>query len=154
MCRSASSRSFASARPGGRLSQVLEVTSSDAVMAVDREWRFTYLNGNAERMIDPEKRLLGRNLWEEFPLAAVDGPVWEIYHRSMNEGLAGHTEIYYPEPLNKWLAITSQPTADGIVVFFRDITEQRTHDDVVRGQQELLAAVQSARSWRRGTWTC
>ncbi len=127
---------------GGRLSQVLEVTS-DAVLALDREWRFTYLNSNAERLIDPEKRLLGLNLWEEFP-AVTGGPVWEIYHRSMNEGVAGHTEIFYPEPLNKWLAITSQPTPDGIVVFFRDITEQKTHDDVVGGQQELLAAVQSA----------
>ena len=127
---------------GKRLTQLLEVTS-DAIATLDREWRYTYLNSNAQRMIDPETRLIGKNIWEEFP-AAVGGAAWEIYHRSMNEGVPGHAEVFYPAPIDAWLSITSQPTTDGIVVFFRDITEQKTHDDVVRGQQELLAAVQSA----------
>ena len=133
---------FREQETGRSLTQVLEVTS-DAVLTLDREWRVTFLNGNAERMIDPEKRLLGRNIWRAFP-AAVNGPVWETYHRSMNEGVPGHSEIFYPEPLNKWLAITSQPAPDGLVVFFRDVTEQKNHEAVLRGQQELLAAVQSA----------
>ena len=127
---------------GKRLTQLLEVTS-DAIATLDREWRYTYLNSNAQRMIDPERRLVGKNIWEEFP-GAVGGPAWEIYHRSMNEGVPGHAELFYPAPIEAWLSITSQPTAEGIVVFFRDITEQKTHDEVVRGQQELLAAVQSA----------
>jgi PAS domain S-box-containing protein len=131
-----------------RLAQVLEVTS-DAVAALDRDWRYTYLNANAQRLIDPERRLVGKNIWQEFPLA-VGGPAWEIYHRSMNEGVPGHTVIFYPEPINAWLEITSQPAPDGIVVFFRDVTEQRNHDELVRAQQELLANVQAAA--RVATW--
>jgi PAS domain S-box-containing protein len=124
-----------------RLNQVLELTS-DAVASLDRQWRYTFLNANAQKLIDPGKRLVGKNIWEEFPLA-VGGPAWEIYQRSMNEGLPGHAEVYYPGPIDAWLAITSQPASDGIVVFFRDITRQRNHDEIVRQQLELLEAVQS-----------
>ena len=131
-----------------RLAQVLEVTS-DAVASLDREWRYTYLNANAHRLIDPEKKLLGKNIWEEFPVA-IGGPAWEIYQRSMNEGVAGYAEVFYPDPLNAWLALTSEPAQDGIVVFFRDITEHRNHDEIVRAQQELLSSVQTAS--RMATW--
>jgi len=131
-----------------RLAQVLEVTS-DAVASIDRTWCYTFLNANAQRLIDPEKRLVGKNIWEEFPLA-VSSPAWYIYHRSMDDGLPGYAETFYPAPINAWLALTSQPTPDGIVVFFRDITEQRTHNEIVRSQQELLAAIQ--RASRLATW--
>ena len=131
-----------------RLAEVMELTS-DAVVSVDREWRFTYLNGNAQRIIDPENRLLAKNVWEEFP-AASSGPAWESCHRSMDEDIPGHAEIYYPAPLNRWLAIHSQPAPDGIVVFFRDITERKAHDELIRNQNELLAVVQ--RVARVATW--
>ena len=131
-----------------RLAQVLEVTS-DAVVSLDRQWRFTYLNANAQKLIDPEERLLGKDLWEAFP-HAVGGPSWEICHRSMNEAVTGHVEVFSPAPVNAWLSITSQPGPDGIVVFFRDITEERSHNQVLRAQQELLTSVQAAA--RMATW--
>ncbi len=134
---------------GRRLSQVLTVTS-DAVATLDREWRITFLNANAQKMIDPERRLLGRNHWEVFPEAAR-GPLWEMYHRAMKEGARGSVELYYGEPLNAWVWVQSEPAPDGIVLFFRDITQQKQHDEVVREQQELLAAVQSAAAI--ATWT-
>ncbi len=125
-----------------RLASLVEALP-DAVVCLDREWRVTYLNSRAKTLIDPENRLLGKNLWEELP-AAVGGPAWDIYQRSMNDRINGYTELYYPEPLNLWLSLQSQPTDEGIVVFFRDITEQRSHDAVVGAQNELLAVVQSA----------
>ena len=131
-----------------RLREVLEV-SSDAVVSLDRAWRYTYLNANAQRIVDPEHKLLGRNIWEEFP-HAVGTEAYRVYQRAMNEGVAGSTEIFYPQPLNAWLYVQAEPAPDGIVVFFRDITEQKTHDDVVRSQQELLAVVQ--RAARLVTW--
>ena len=130
------------------LAQVLEVTS-DAVATLDREWRYTYLNANAHRLIDPERKLVGKKVWETFP-TAVGGPAWEICQRSMNEGVPGHIEAASHTVKGTWFSITSQPAADGIVVFFRDITEQRNHDEIVRRQQELLASVQAAA--RMATW--
>ena len=135
-------------RTARRLAQMLEVTS-DAVASIDRNWRYTYLNSNAQRLIDPEKKLLGKNLWEAFP-AAVGSAAWDIYHLSMNEGLSGTAEIFYPEPVNAWLSLQSEPTADGIVVFFRDITEEKRQEQTMQQQQELLAAVQEVA--RLATW--
>jgi len=135
-------------RTARRLTQVLEATS-DAVAAIDRNWRFTYLNGNARRLMDPENKLLGKNIWEEFP-AAVGSRAWDIYHLSMNEGTSGTAEIYYSEPLNAWLSLQSEPTADGIVVFFRDVGDEKRKSETMQQQQELLAAVQEVA--RLATW--
>jgi PAS domain S-box-containing protein len=131
-----------------RLAQTLEVTS-DAVITLDRQWRFTFLNNNAHALIDPERRVLGRNIWEEFP-QAVGNAAWEIYHRSMDLGLSGTAEVYSPAPVDAWLHLQSEPTADGIVVFFRDITEDKRQADLIRAQQELLASVQEVA--RLATW--
>ncbi len=127
-----------------RLSQVLELTS-DGIGTIDRNWRYTFLNRSAKSMIDRDDTLLGRNIWEEFPWA-VGGPSWTIYHRSMHEGVSGLVDARFPAPDNRWLSIESHPApdGDGIVVFFRDITEQRNHDVIVNRQQELLANVQNA----------
>ncbi len=131
-----------------RLNQVFEATS-DAIAVLDRDWRYTYLNSKAQLLIDPEHRLVGKNIWEEFPMT-VGGPAWETYHRSMNERVSGQAEMYYPAPLNAWLSVHSHPTSEGIVVFFRDITEQKNHRAILQGQNELLATVQQAA--RLATW--
>jgi PAS domain S-box-containing protein len=131
-----------------RLAEVLELTS-DGVFTLDREWRYTFVNRSAQELIERGDSLVGRNLWEVFPWA-VGGPSWVIYHRSMNEGLPGHIVAPMPAPSDRWLAIHSQPAPDGIVVFFRDITEERRHDRIVRAQQELLESVQQ--SAKLATW--
>ena len=131
-----------------RLAEVLEATS-DAVASLDRNWRYTFLNQNAFRLIDPTHTLLGRNIWEAFP-DAVGGPAWEAYHKSMKQGIPAHAELYYGNPVNAWLSLESRPAPEGIVVFFRDITEQKNHEAVVRAQQEMLCVVQ--RAARSATW--
>ena len=131
-----------------QLAQVLDVTS-DAVAALDREWRYSYLNANAKKLIDPNDSLTGRNIWEAFP-AAASGPAWEIYHRCMDQGIPGNTEIYYPAPINAWLSLNAEPTVDGIVVFFRDISEEKHQQKLLQSQQDLLAAVQEVA--RLATW--
>ena len=131
----------------GRLEQVLEAMS-DAIASLDREWRFTFLNSNAKRLIDPEDRLLGKNIWEEYPEA--QGPLGGMFDRSMKEGISGRTELYYRAPVNGWLDVQSEPTSDGIVVFFRNITEEKVQTEQLRRQHELLGVVQEAA--RVATW--
>ena len=131
-----------------RLAQVLEVTS-DAVVALDRNWCYTYVNSKAEKLLGPANRLLGKDIWRMFP-ESVGGESWKAYHRSMNEGVQAVIGSYYSQAIKLWLYAESQPTSDGIVIFFRDITEQKLHDDVIRHQQELLATVQHVA--RLATW--
>ena len=123
-----------------QLQQVLEVTT-DAVVSLDRNWRMTYLNRRAREILAPRGNVLGTILWESFPATVYEGsPFEENYHRAMNEGVAGQFEAYYPEPLNVWLQVSARPSKDGIIVFFRDVTEQKRAAAVLI-QSEKLAAV-------------
>src|SRR5215208_6934532 len=57
----------------------------DAFFAVDRDWRFTYLNGEAERLLArPADELLGRCVWDEFP-EATDRAFFREYQEAMRE---------------------------------------------------------------------
>jgi PAS domain S-box-containing protein len=70
--------------------------------------------------------VLGTNLFESFPgIVYEDSPYVEAYRRSMDEGLPGEFEAYYPEPLNMWLRVHSYPATDGIIIFFRDFTIEK-----------------------------
>src|SRR5580692_424095 len=62
-------------------SRRLRKSITDAFFAVSHEWRFPYVNGNAEPLLarDPGD-LLGRSLWEEYP--GLEGTEFEHAYRS------------------------------------------------------------------------
>ena len=123
-----------------QLSQVLNATK-DAVISINRDWRFTYLNPPAVATYGSGQDLVGKHLWTEFPEAAYDGsPFVEHYNRAMNDGIPGSFEAHYPDPLNLWIQLEVYPTADGIVTFSRDISERRLAS-LALIQSEKLAAV-------------
>jgi PAS domain S-box-containing protein len=124
-----------------QLGQVLEITT-DAVVSLNHDWNFTFINRRAKELLNPKGELLGKNLWQEFPEAAQPGEILYHYNRAMYEGVPSEFEAFYPDPLNLWLSIQCRPFDDGIVLFFRDITDRRQSDSILREQQELLAAVQ------------
>ncbi len=126
-------------RVTAHLNEVLESTP-DAIFNLDRDWNFTYLNGNAKRLLASYGELIGCNLWERFPATIYEGsPFVREYHRSMEDGLPGEFETFYPE-LEGWYQISSRPFPDGITVFFRDVTSNK-HQASTLMQTEKLAAV-------------
>lgn len=116
-----------------RLSAVLESTM-DSVIVIDRAWRLTYFNGNAARALQERTPAIGRSLWDMFPEEA-DGVFARHYRRALDEQVPVAFEEYLP-PLAIWLEVHAYPTADGLSIFFRNITERR------RAEQERLAAQQ------------
>jgi PAS domain S-box-containing protein len=124
-----------------QLRQVLE-TTTDAVASIDRDWNISFLNRRAKELLRPKGELLGKNLWLEFPVAGQHGEINHNLRRAMDEGIAGDFEAFYPDPLNLWLSIQCRPFDDGIVLFFRDVTDRRQADSVLQQQQDLLASVQ------------
>ncbi|HMH13635.1 MAG TPA: EAL domain-containing protein [Edaphobacter sp.] len=118
--------------------QILECMT-DGVFVVDREWRFVYLSLRAKRLISGGEELIGRNLWEKFP-EHTRGSL-EQYHRAMIERIPTIFEEYYPEPLNKWFEIQAHPAEEGILVFFRDITERRRTEEMLRLRVQAIASV-------------
>ena len=127
-------------KANAQLRQFLSATT-DAVVGVDREWRITYLNAAGQKTYGPDRELVGKQLWEQFPEAVYEGsPFVQSYQRAMFEGIAGSFEAHYPDPLNIWIELEVYPTDEGIVTFSRDVTElRRTTAALV--QSEKLAAV-------------
>ncbi|WP_246998100.1 PAS domain-containing protein [Halosolutus gelatinilyticus] len=101
---------------------------SDAVFALDEEWRFTYLNDRAYELINPDDRpLLGTRIWETFP-DATDRRFESAYERAMYEQEPVSFEEYYPEPLDAWFEVRAYPSETGLSVYFRDITDRKERE--------------------------
>lgn len=123
-----------------KLQNVLEATS-DSVLSVDRNWRITYLNQRAAGSLAAAGELIGTNIWTAFPSMIYEGsPYVEYYRRAMDEGIPADFEAFYPEPLNFWVHIIVRPVEDGLIFFFRDITEKKRESAALL-QAEKLAAV-------------
>jgi PAS domain S-box-containing protein len=108
---------------GLRLARTLEAIT-DAFYTLDRQWRFTFVNAEAERIQERTRaQLLGRVVWEVFPEAI--GTAFDIeFHRAMETGETALFESYYP-PLDLWVAVRAFPSEDGLAVYFLDIKAQR-----------------------------
>ena len=108
------------------LARVLE-TMTDAFYRLDDEWRVTYVNATAERVLRRSRdELLGRSLWESFP-AALDGRFLQKYQQAIDTGLPVSFEEWVG-PLDGWFELTAWPGPDGLSVYFRDITARRQVD--------------------------
>lgn len=119
-----------------RLQQVFDATA-DGILYLDRNYVCTFANQRARQLLAASGEVVGTNLWEKFPGAVYEGsPYVSAYGRAMEEGVRSTFEAWYPEPLNKWFSVEVQPTADGIILFFRDVTEQRTAEEELRRQRE------------------
>ena len=117
-----------------RLSNTLE-SISDAFFTVDRDWRFTYINCEAERLwARARDTMLGRVLWDIYPEGV--GTVFDRCYQRAMDGETGVTfEAFYPA-LQAWFGVDCHPTDDGLSVYFRDVTATRA----ARQQLNLLEA--------------
>ncbi|MEG4213765.1 PAS domain-containing protein [Microcoleus sp. Pol14C6] len=109
--------------PAPQLSDTLE-SISDGFFALDRDWRFTYLNSQAARWLNrPSKDLIGHSIWEEFP-ESVGSLFEQEYRHAATFQVTVSFESFYP-PLNAWYAVRAYPIPSGLAVYFQDVTEQK-----------------------------
>ncbi|WP_158642802.1 PAS domain-containing protein [Mucilaginibacter ginsenosidivorax] len=122
------------------LENVLE-SITDAFYTVDKDWRFTYVNSEYERIQKRNRQdLLGKNIWAEFPYAA-ELAFYPQYHRAMAEQVSVHFEEYNPAR-DMWVTANAYPTASGLAIYFRDITaEKKIREQVYLDGQDLRAII-------------
>lgn len=117
-------------RASERLSSTLE-SISDAFFTLDDDWRFTYVNSEAERLLQrPRGALLGQRIWETFP-EAVGTPFHVEYTRALRERVSSEFEAYYA-PYDRWFVVKAYPVPDGLAVYFRDGTVARRANEQLR----------------------
>src|SRR5215211_845526 len=139
---------------------------TDEFFAVDREWRFTYINDRALRSIQTLKgheeltreEVLGKNQWEVVP-EVVGSVFYQKYHEAMREQKTVHFEAYSPFS-DRWGEVHVYPSEERLSVYARDITERKraeeqlayhaylldnVHDAVIATDEQLLVT-----AWNKG----
>ncbi|TQK06711.1 PAS domain S-box-containing protein/diguanylate cyclase (GGDEF)-like protein [Herbaspirillum sp. SJZ107] len=122
---------------------------SDAFYTLDRQWRFTYLNGAAERLLRRARQeLLGKVLWEEYPdlVGTWFGAQYELV---MAHRRPAAFEEYY-DPLQVWKDVRIFPTEEGLAAYTTDITERKRLEEMERESTErfrMVARVTSDIIW-------
>jgi PAS domain S-box-containing protein len=125
----------------------------DAFFALDREWRFTYVNKEAERfLLRLREDLIGRTIWDEFP-ASVGSEFETAYRQAMSERATVSFVAYYPPPLDSWFDVRTYPSETGLSVYFRNINEERRQAEekerLLREQERLVAELKKANAHQK-----
>ena len=124
-------------------SRVLE-RITDAYVALDTDWRYTYVNATAAAMFGrtPES-LVGRHIWTEFP-EGLDQPFHRAYEQAMSEQRPITLEAFYP-PYGRWFENRIYPSPDGLTIYFSDVTRRKRAEQFDAGQREILADIAEQR---------
>lgn len=115
----------------------------DAFFAVDREWRVTYWNRMAEEvLLKPKDEIVGKHLWTEYS-DAIDSDFYRMYHKAAETGQITSFEEYYATQ-GKWFEVTAYPSANGLSVYFKDITSRKEIDARILEANERFEKVAEA----------
>lgn len=113
---------------------------SDGFVALDNDWRYTFVNAKAGELLGRRpKDLIGKHIWTEFP-EGVDQPFYHAYHQAMAEQIPIKMEEYYP-PWERWFENRIYPSMDGLCIFFHDITERKQTEEQLQHQLDMLQAL-------------
>jgi two-component system, cell cycle sensor histidine kinase and response regulator CckA len=112
---------------------------TDAFFALDRDWRYTYLNGRAEQILGRKREdLQAKNIWDEFP--DLVGTVFEQeFHRSAAEQRPAEFTAYDAR-LKLWADVHVYPSEHGLSVYFQDVTARKLLEEQ-SGQSQRLEAL-------------
>lgn len=119
------------------LEQTME-SISDAYCALDDQWRYVYMNSAGYRLLgrDPRDPVIGRVIWDEFEITPQ---FEEAYRRARTEQVPVQVTGYYA-PWDKWIENRVLPTASGLSIFARDVTDEVRATEQARERGELIDA--------------
>jgi PAS domain S-box-containing protein len=108
----------------------------DAFIALDGEWRFTYVNKKAGEIFAKEpSTLIGQLIWDQFEEGS-ERPLYNTFRKAMKTQEHIHLEQFFP-PFERWFEINVYPSPAALSVFFRDITARKKNDE----QKALVVSI-------------
>ena len=120
-----------------RLTDVLE-GMGDAFCALDRNWRYTYVNRAAEAHFgQPREAMLGKAIWDAFPwFYGTDCRA--LYEEAMETGLPATFEAASMRHSDRTYEVHLFRYDDGLGVQFRDKTDERRTEEALRTSESRL----------------
>ena len=125
-----------------RSRRILE-SITDGFFTLDHEWRYDYVNPEAERILDrPAGALLGVELWQAYP-GTIGSEFERAYRRVVAERISQSFLAYYPDH-DAWYEVRAYPTQTGLAVYFRDVSEAKRAEELLRDNEERFRTLFSS----------
>ena len=123
-----------------RVSRVLEAMNA-AFFSLDRDWRFTYVNAEAERVL-----ARGREELSAVRSGRSSPPRWAATSRShyrdaVRPARNGSSRRTTRRRWTSWYEVRAWPGPDGLSVYFLDVTERRAAQERARRSAARLALI-------------
>ncbi len=108
---------------------------TDAFVSFDSKWNFTYVNKRAGEIFNyPPTELIGKNIWKTFP-EAKERPSFAALQQAMETQHYVYLETHHRET-GLWFENHVYPSPDGLSVFFKDITEKKRAEQILKASEE------------------
>ena len=124
-------------RQAEQLTAILE-SLTDAFLSVDKQWNITYMNHEAELLLDLKREeCLGKVIWD-----IVSYQVDPVYRNNADQALKTGTTRHFQAlstRLGQWLDIKMFPSIDGLSIYLSNITDRIAADERLK----MLALVAS-----------
>lgn len=112
----------------------------EACFALDKEWRFTFVNDRGTTLLrHSREEMLGKVIWDVFH-ALRGTPMESNYRRAMAERIPVSFEAFSPIA-ERWLDIRLFPSGDGLAAFLMDISARKKSEERLREVVENIGEV-------------
>ncbi|MCG7408161.1 diguanylate cyclase [Paenibacillus sp. ACRRX] len=110
---------------------------TDSFLAVDRQWKYTYMNKEAEKYVGISfEKVKGKHFW------AINSHLlntaWYTMAQLVMKNKASEEFVWYDKSKHHWLEIRIYPSNDGISIYFRDVTERMVAEGQLKEANEKL----------------
>ena len=103
----------------------------DGFFTLDTDFRFLLVNSEAIRILAMEKdQLLGRVIWDVFPTLEAS-EFGKKYKSAVQTGETRRFVGYFAD-LDRWYDVAVFPSAEGLSVYFQDVTDLRREQEQLR----------------------